>query len=401
MWRPRLVTAFALAAELVLTLGAGTAATAAAPAVTSPVVTWAASADQVGQAVPDQTYRLIVHTSAGGSRLRIRLSNALGQQPITFGHAYAGVRQSGAAVTAGSNRPLSFAGSAAVTVPPGAVVQSDPLPGSVPPQSDLAISIYVQNASGTATGHGMAMATSYIADGDHAADQASSAFTTTTGSWYYLDALTVEAQASTGAVVALGDSITDGWHSTSDRNNRWPDYLARRLAADPGTNLKGVANEGISGNKVLSDGAGRSALNRLDQDVLSQPGLRTVILLEGINDLKAGDVTAADLIAGYRQIIARLHAAGKCVVGATVMPYEGWYEWTAAGEAVRQAVNTFIRTSGEFDATVDFDQQLRSPYDPARIFPPFDGGDHLHPNDKGMLVMADSINLASLNCSRK
>ena len=355
----------------------------------------------MGQAGADRTYRLVVRTSAGGSGMRIRLSNALGDQPVTFGRAYVGVRQAGAATITGSNRPLSFAGSGSVVVQPGDVVQSDPLPGNVPPQSDLIVSVYVQSASGTATGHGMAMQTSYIAAGDHAADDEASAFTTKTGSWFYLDTVSVDARSGTGAVAVLGDSITDGWQSTSDRNNRWPDYLARRLAADSGTNLKGVANEGISGNKVLSDGAGRSALHRLDRDVLSQDGLRTVILLEGINDLKAGDVSAESMIAGYRQIIARSHAAGKCIVGATVLPYQGWYEWNQAGETVRQQVNTFIRTSGEFDATVDLDRELRSPYNAARLFPPFDGGDHLHPNDKGMLVMADRVDLVSLNCTRR
>ena len=398
MWRPRTLVIALAVAELALGFGGTTTATAAAPTGTS-VVTWATSADQVGEAGPDQTYRLIVHTSAGGSGLRVRLSNALGQQPVTFGRAYAGVRRAGAAVTAGSNRPLTFAGSGSVTVQPGGVVRSDPLPGNVPPQSDLVISIYVQSASGTATGHGMAMQTSYLAAGDHAADVGATAFTRQIGSWFYLDALTVDARPGTAAVAVLGDSITDGWQSTSDRNNRWPDYLARRLAADPRTDIKGVANEGISGNKVLADGAGQSALHRLDRDVLSQQGVRTVILLEGVNDLKSGSgVTAEDLVAGYREIIARSHAAGKCVVGVTVLPFKGWYEWTEAAETVRQQVNTFVRTNGEFDATVDLDVALRSPYDHARMFPPFDGGDHIHPNDKGMQAMADGVNLAALSC---
>ena len=381
-----------------VTANGAAAASAVVPRSTS-IVTWAASADQVGDAGPDQTFRLIVHTSAGGSGLRIRLSNALGQQPVTFGRAYAGVRQAGAAVKAGSNRPLSFLGQGSVTLQPGDVVRSDPLPGTVPPQSDLVISLYVETASGTATGHGMAMQTSYIAIGDHAAEPAAGAFTRSTGSWFYLDALTVDAPLGTGSVVVLGDSITDGWQSTSDRNNRWPDYLARRLAADAHTGIKGVANEGISGNKVLADGAGQSALHRLDRDVLSQDGLRTVILFEGVNDLK-GDTgaSAAELIAGDRQIIARAHAAGKCVVGATILPFKGWYEWNAASEAVRQEVNTFVRTSGEFDATVDFDATLRSPYDHTRLFPPFDGGDHLHPNDKGMQSLAETMNLTQLSC---
>lgn len=391
MWSPRLLAT----ASAAVTLLSPAIAAAAAP----PVVTWAASADQVGAAVPDQTYRLVVHTSVGGSGLRIRLSNAFGEQPVVFGRAYAGVRQAGAALVPGSNRPLSFDGAASVTVQPGVVVYSDPLPGTVAARSDLVISLYVRQAAGTATGHGMAMQTSYLAAGDHAAEPDATAFTRQTGSWFYLDALVVDAH-DTGAVAVLGDSITDGWQSTSDHNTRWPDYLARRLATEPGAGLLGVANAGISGNKLLTDGAGQSALRRLDRDVLSQPGLRTVILLEGVNDIKSGSgVTAADMIAGYRQVIDRAHLLGKCVVGATVLPFHGWSEWTESAEAVRQAINTFIRTSGEFDATIDLDQALRSPYDHTRLFPPFDGGDHLHPNDKGMQAMADTVDLSALRCA--
>ena len=373
------------------------------PAVTSgsPIVTWAASADHVGEAGPDRTYRLIVHTSAGGSGLRIRLSNALGRRPVTFGRAYVGLRRGGAAVKSDSNRPLSFSGQGSVTVQPGDTVRSDPLPGVVPAESDLVISLYVPTASGPATGHDLAMQTSYLAAGDHAAEVGGSAFTQPIRSWFYLDAITVDPRPGVGSVVALGDSITDGRNSTNDRNVRWPDYLARRLAADRHTDLKGVANEGISGNKVLSDGSGQSTLHRLDRDVLSQAGVRTVILFEGVNDLK-GDpgATAAELIAGYRRIIARAHAAGVCVIGATILPFQGWPEWNPAAEAVRQEVNAFVRTGGQFDATVDFDAALRSPDDRTRLFPPLDSGDHLHPNDKGMSVLAEAVNLNTLTCRR-
>jgi lysophospholipase L1-like esterase len=245
----------------------------------------------------------------------------------------------------------------------------------------------------------MALQTSYLAQGDHTAEESADHWTQTTSSWFYLDAVVVRTGARTGAVAALGDSITDGWASTADLNRRWPDYLARRLQ-QARTAVKGVANEGISGNKVLADGAGQSALNRLDRDVLSLPGVRTVFLFEGVNDIKAHTgVTAADMIAGYRQIIARAHAAGKCVVGATVGPFKGWSEWDEAAEDVRQQVNDFIRDSGEFDAVADFDRVLRSPYDPARMLPSFDGGDHLHPGDKGMQAMADAVDLTALDCA--
>jgi lysophospholipase L1-like esterase len=386
--------------NVVLAAVLGAVAPAAHPS-TAPVVTWAASAQQIGDVAPGQTFRQVVHTSVGGSSLRIRLSNAFGTGPVTFGHAYAGNRQPGSAAVQGANRQLTFGGAASVTVPAGGAVASDPLPGRVPALSDLLISVYVATAAGPGTGHGMAMQTSYLGPGDHAAEPGGQAFPQQTQSWFYLDELSVEAPARTGAVAVLGDSITDGWASTVDHNNRWPDYLARRLAADKRTSLEGVANEGISGNRVLADGAGQSAIGRLDRDVLALPGVRTVIVLEGVNDIKASPApTADDLIAGYQQIITRVHQAGKCVVGATVLPFNGWGEWTPSGEAVRQQVNTFIRTSGAFDAVIDLDEEMTSPYDASRLFPPFDGGDHLHPNDKGMQAMADTVDLAALACHR-
>jgi lysophospholipase L1-like esterase len=363
------------------------------------VVTWGAGADQMGEGTADRGYRLVVHTSAAGSGLRVRLSNAFGDRPLTLDSVYAGLQSQGAALKPGSNKRLTFDGARTVTVPTGATAWSDPLPGSLPAGTNLVVSLHSPDAAGPATGHWMAMQTSYIGQGDHTAEESAANWTDTTGSWWYLDAVSVRPSApATGAVVALGDSITDGWASTTDQNRRWPDYLARRLQkAD--TQVKGVADEGISGNKVLANGAGQAALNRLDRDVLSQPGVRTVFLFEGVNDIKAHTgVTAADLIAGYRQIVRRAHAAGKCVVASTVGPFEGWPEWDPAGEAIRQEVNQYIRTTGEFDGVADFDRILRSPYDQARMLPFLDGGDHIHPNDKGMEAMADSVDLAGLDC---
>ncbi|MGI5451898.1 SGNH/GDSL hydrolase family protein [Streptomyces sp. CA-249302] len=369
-----------------------------APADRRDVVTWGSSADRMGDGVADRGYRLVVHTSVGGSGLRVRLSNAFGDRPVTFDSVYAGVQQTGADLVRGSNHRLTFEGARSITVPAGAVALSDPLPGRVPAATDLVVSIHSPDAAGPATGHWMAMQTSYVTSGDHTAEESAANWSETTGSWAYLDAVSVRPPAGTAAVVALGDSITDGWQSTTDLNRRWPDYLARRLAK-AATDIKGVADEGISGNKVLADGAGQSALNRLDRDVLSQPGVRTVFLFEGVNDIKAHTgVTAQDLIAGYREIAERAHAAGKCVVGATVAPFKGWSEWDPGAEAVRQEVNTYLRGSGDFDAVTDFDHILRNPYDPERILPFFDGGDHLHPNDKGMQAMADAVDLKSLDC---
>ncbi|WP_406437872.1 SGNH/GDSL hydrolase family protein [Streptomyces sp. NBC_01613] len=370
-----------------------------APADHREIVTWGASADRMDNAVADRGYRLVVHTSAAGSDLRIRLSNAFGDRPVTFDSAYAGIQQDGAALVPGSNRRLTFAGARSVTVPAGATALSDPLPGRLPAASNLVVSIHSPDAAGPATGHWMAMQTSYATQGDHTAEEGAANWTEPIGSWFYLDAVAVRPPAGTGAVVALGDSITDGWQSTTDLDRRWPDYLARRLQS-AGTHVKGVANEGISGNKVLADGGGQSALKRLQRDVLSQPGVRTVFLFEGVNDIKAHTgVTAQDLIAGYREVAERVHAAGKCVVGATVAPFKGWSEWDQAGETVRREVNEFIRDSGEFDAVTDFDHILRSPYDPERMLPVFDGGDHLHPGDKGMQAMADAVDLKSLDCA--
>nr|WTC14021.1 SGNH/GDSL hydrolase family protein [Streptomyces anthocyanicus] len=375
--------------------------TAPAPASGSrhDVVTWAASADRVGDAAADRGYRMVVHTSVGGREPRVRLSNVFGDRPLTLDSVYAGIQSSGAALRSGSNRRLTFAGARTVTVPAGQTVLSDALPGSLPAGTQLVVSVHSPDAAGPATGHGMAMQTSYTAWGDHTAREDASDWTDTIGSWFYLDAVTVRTDARTGAVAVLGDSITDGWQSSTDLNRRWPDHLARRLQ-QASTDVKGVANEGISGNKVLADGAGQSALGRLDRDVLSQPGLRTVFLFEGVNDIKAHTgVTASDMIAGYREIVRRAHAAGKCVVGATVGPFKGWPEWDPAAESVRREVNEFVRNSGEFDAVTDFDHVLRSPYDPERVLPFFDNGDHLHPNDKGMRALADAVDLTSLDCA--
>ncbi|GAB1333761.1 SGNH/GDSL hydrolase family protein [Streptomyces sp. E-15] len=399
--RCRLAAAL-LAALACLPVSAARAATPPAPATrASGVVTWAASADRMGEGTAGQGYRLVVRTSVGGDDLRVRFSNAFGDRPLTLDGVHAGLRAQGAALRPGSNRPLTFGGSRVVTVPAGAAVWSDPLPGRVPAGADLVVSLRTPDAAGPATGHWMAMQTSYTGPGDHTAEESGAGWTGTTGSWWYLDSVSVRpSRAADGAVAALGDSLTDGWQSTTDLNRRWPDYLARRLRT-AGAAVQGVANEGISGNMVLADGAGQAALHRLDRDVLSQPGVRTVFLFEGVNDLKAHTgVTAADLVAGYREIARRAHAAGKCVVAATVGPFKGWPEWDPPAEAVRQEVNAYLRGSGEFDAVTDFDRVLRSPYDPERMLPFFDGGDHVHPNDKGMQALADAVDLNRLDCAR-
>ncbi|MDQ0758103.1 SGNH/GDSL hydrolase family protein [Streptomyces canus] len=389
---------------LAVTVAAAALQATPAPAAVSPpdgVITWGTSAYPIGDSAADRGYRMVVHTSVGGHDPRIRLSNAFGHQPVTFDSVYAGLQLKDAELVRGTNRQLTFDGSSSVTVEPGATVYSDPLSGRLAAGSNLVVSLHTPDAAGPVTGHWMALQTSYATQGDHTAEESGAHWTEGIGSWFYLDAVSVRTPGATGAVVALGDSITDGWQSTSDHNRRWPDYLARRLQKAH-TTVKGVANEGISGNKVLADGAGPSALNRLDRDVLSQPGVRTVFLFEGVNDLKAHTgVTAPDLIAGYREIVDRAHDAGKCVVVSTIAPFKGWPEWDPAAETVRQGVNDFVRSHREeFDAVTDFDRVLRSPYDHERMLPVFDGGDHIHPNDKGMQAMADSVDLNSLDCAR-
>ncbi|MGW4303713.1 SGNH/GDSL hydrolase family protein [Streptomyces sp. NPDC004646] len=362
------------------------------------VVTWAASAERLPHDGADRSYRLLVRTSVGGDGLRVRLSNAFGDRPLRVNAVHAGLGGRGAAVR--DNRRLAFHGRPSVTIPRGAEVWSDPLRGHVRAGALLAVSLHTPDAAGPATGHAMALRTSYTAPGDRTADRSAAPWTRTTNSWWYLDAVSVRPDhPATGAVAALGDSITDGRGSTPDRDLRWPDLLARRLAR---TSLAGVADEGISGNRVLTDGGGGpGALGRLDRDVLELPGVRTVILFVGVNDLKAGTgVTAADLLAGYRNIVRRAHAAGTCVVGATIAPFQGWPEWSPAAEAVRREVNHHLRGGDGFDAVVDFDRALRDPRRPERLRPAYDSGDHLHPGDRGMRALADAVDLGSLRCAR-
>ncbi|MEU5364113.1 SGNH/GDSL hydrolase family protein [Streptomyces sp. NPDC005925] len=365
------------------------------------VVTWAAGAQQLGEGVPGRGYRLVVHTSVGGTAPRVRLSNAHGRRPVTFDSVYAGLRERGPELARGTNRRLTFDGERSVTVPAGGSALSDPARLAVPAAADLAVSFHSPDAGGPATGHWLAMQTSYVTRGDHGAEESGAHWGRTTYSWFHLDAVSVRPTPRTGAVAVLGDSLTDGWRSTTDTNRRWPDLLAERLRRAHSA-VRGVANEGIAGGKVLSDGAGPGTLNRLGRDVLSQPGVRTVFLFQGINDIKyRPGVTAPELLAGYREIVTRAHAAGKCVVGATLAPFKGWTEWTPAAEAVRQDVNRAIRRGGLFDAVADADHALRDPRRPWHLRPAYNSGDHLHVNDRGMHALADAVPLESLSCGRR
>jgi lysophospholipase L1-like esterase len=335
--------------------------------------------------------------------VRIRLSNTFGPAPVHVAAAYIGRRATGAAI-AGDPVPLTFGGQPDVLVGDGADVLSDPARLDVPALSDLAVSIYIPTDSGLPTEHadgGNAHQTSYLASGDHAGDVDGAAFTGTTTSWLFLSGVSVQAKHAAD-VVPLGDSITDGTASSTDTNHRYPDFLARRLAAQPGPDRLGVLNEGIGGNEVLRTsaccGASPSALARLDRDVIGQDGVRDVILLEGINDIGGDAADAPSLIAGLKQLAAQLHSHGIRVLGGTITPSFGrpGSYGTQHTEDVRQQVNGWIRSSGTFDAVVDFDQAVRDPADPRRVLSAYDSGDHLHPNDAGYQAMADAVPLDEL-----
>jgi lysophospholipase L1-like esterase len=351
----------------------------------------------------DQTLRLVVHASIGGARVRIRLSNEMGTTPLHIGAARIALRADGADIVTGSDRALTFGGKPDIVLAPGAPALSDPVDLDVRPLSDLAVSLYLPGASSATTLHGTASQTSYVSPaGDFSA---APVFPTqrTLLSWPFLTEVAVEARGA--AIVTLGDSITDGTRSTPDTNKRWPDWLARRLQTirDPGAGLNarlGVVNRGISGNRLLSNAAegslaGRGIQERFDRDVLATSGVRYMTLMIGINDIggspAADPVTAEDLIAGYRQVIARAHAHGIAVFGATLTPFEGAGYYSPEKDAVRRAVNDWIRSGDAFDAVIDFDRVTRDPAHPARLLPAYDSGDHLHPGDLGYQAMGNAV----------
>jgi lysophospholipase L1-like esterase len=351
----------------------------------------------------NQTLRMIVRTSIGGNRVRVHLSNDFGTAPLTIGAAHIALRDKESAIVQGSDRPLLFSGKPSCTIPAGAQMLSDPVDLNVPALGDVAISVYVPGETGPATQHATGLHTSYISKtGDFTS---ASAFTepATTQSWYLVAGIDVMASADAAAIVAFGDSITDGATSTPDTNRSWPSLLAERLQANPATKNLAIVNQGISGNRVLRDGAGVSALARFDRDVLSQAGVKWVVIMESINDIGIGfregsapidSVTADDLIGGLRQMIARAHTHGIKVIGATLTPYQGAAYYTDKGEEVRMAINQWIRTGGEFDYVVDFDAATRDAANAKTFRADYNIRDHLHPNDAGYKAMADAIDLS-------
>ncbi|HSR07756.1 MAG TPA: SGNH/GDSL hydrolase family protein [Bryobacteraceae bacterium] len=358
----------------------------------------------------DQTVRMVVRVSLGGRRIRVRLSNAQGRGPLMVGAAHVALHGQGSAIVPGSDRVLLFNGKGTVMIPAGAQMISDAVDLEVPALGDLAISVFVPGDSGPPTLHALGLQTTYIsAPGRDLTGQASMEGATTAEYWCWLSGVDVLAPADAAAIVAYGDSITDGATSTVNTNRSWPSILAQRLQANRATKDLAVVNTAISGNRLLHDFVGTSALARFERDVLSEPGVKWVTLLEGINDIgfsnlpnaSAGDaVTAEDVIGALRQIVERAHVHGIKVLGGTLTPYAGAAYYDEKGEARREAVNQWIRTSGTFDALVDFDAVVRDPKNPKQIRAEFNISDHLHPNDAGYKAMADAIDLAIFSSHR-
>lgn len=355
----------------------------------------------------DATVRQVVRLSAGGSTLRVHLSNAFGLQPLHFTsvHIARAVAPGSSAIVAGTDRALTFGGKTEATVPAGAEYLSDPVSVAVAPLASVAISYFLELPPEGETSHPGSRATTYFVHGDHVAD-AELTGAKTAEHWFEIGEVDVEAGPGAAAVAALGDSITDGHASTTNGNDRWTDVLAERLQAEPETRAIGVLNEGIGGNHLLTDGLGPNALARFDRDVLAPAGVRWVIVFEGVNDLgglsRQGAASAAmhtdlveRMIAAYEQMIARAHAHGLKVIGATITPFAGsdYYHPDAAIERDREAVNAWIRAAGHFDAVLDFDKVVRDPAHPEQLLPAYDCGDHLHPNPKGYRALGESVPL--------
>jgi lysophospholipase L1-like esterase len=371
------------------------------------VGTWATAPVPVGGiALAGQTVRMISRISIGGSRFRVRISNAYGAGDLAVGAAHLGLRSHGAVIVDGSGRPLTFNGSPSTTVPAGAIVVSDPVVLDLAPLSDLAVSVYLPGEvpeSFQLTGHDPAHQTNYISPAGNFTATTEMPVQEETEVFLLVTGIEVLAPRVVGGIVAFGDSLTEGNLSELEANNRWPDQLARRLVAAEGRQL-GVVNQGVGGGRMLHDGPGESGFRRFDRDVLAQPGVTHVVVLLGVNDLrnsqkKADEIVSADdLIAGLSQLGVRAHAAGLTAFVGTVLTWENETfnggNYTPDGEAKRQTLNAWIRDNDVFDAVIDFEAALRDPDHPTRMLPQWDSGDHLHPNDLGYTHMADSIDLA-------
>ncbi len=349
----------------------------------------------------DTTFREIVHLSLGGDSARVILTNEFGLESLSISAASIAMRTTGSTIDATTARPLTFGGHSSAMIPPGALVVSDPVALKLPPFADVAVSLSVPAQKITqVTHHSFANQTSYTAPGN-VVGAATLESPATITNWPFLKGIDVVGGGDSAAIVAFGDSITDGARSTKDANQRWPDLLAKRLQGNKKTRGLGVLNEGIGGNRVLHDVTGPSALARFDRDVLAQAGVKYLIILESINDIgHALDpvnpydvVSSEDLIAGLSQLAARAHTHGIKVYGATLTPYVGAKYSSPAGEQEREKVNQWIRTTNLLDGFIDFEKATQDPSKPEVFSSVADGGDHLHPGDAGYKAMADSIDL--------
>lgn len=372
------------------------------------VATWATSQQltEKGNLPPDPgfseaTVRQKLRVSIGGEKFRVRFSNEFGNGPLTLEAVHVALADgfADARIQPGTSRALTFRGAGSVTIQPGATVISDPVDLPLAPMADVAVTTVTKASPSDLTGHPGSRTTSYFAYGGAAPDAADLPEAKRTDHWYFMCSLDVWTKKPAAAVAILGDSITDGRGSTHNHNDRWPDILSQRLRANPATADVAVLNHGVGGGRVLRDGLGVSALRRFDRDIIAQPGVKWLIILEGVNDLGTSSpetvaVTAQELIAAYDQMITRAHDHGIKVYGATIMPFGGFKSYdTPEREAARQAVNAWIRTGGRFDAVIDFDAVARDPEIPAKLSAATDGGDHLHLSAGGYRIIADSIDL--------
>ena len=402
----RIMRCVGLVPVTILLLAVTTSGKAQSPNRPQWVGTWAASpmlADGGFRVHPFAavTLREIVHISNGGQQLRVRFTNEFGLDPLIIGDAHVALSAGGPDIQDATDHALTFGGASVGRIPPGAILYSDPVSLAIAPLSDVAVSFYLPSqVMRTETLHISANQDNYTVGGDLCAAKTLSQ-PVNLQSWYFLDGIDVPAVEGARAIVTLGDSITDGSHSTIDANRRWPDVLAARLKQDPGFNQVSVLNEGIGGNRVVNDATGPSALARLDRDVLSQNGVRYVIVLESINDIgrfsrfqgPEDDITTEQLEQGLKQIADAAHEHGIKAIGATLTPYGGAGYYSDKGEKTREDINNWIRQSGTFDGVVDFDHATGDPQNPTHFNPLYDSGDHLHPNDAGYKAMGESIDL--------
>jgi lysophospholipase L1-like esterase len=350
----------------------------------------------------DNTLRQIVCVSIGGNRLRVRFSNEFGTSPVTLDTVHIAVSAGGSAIDPDTDKALLFDGKPEVTIAPDTAVTSDPFKFTLEPRTHIAITIHFGNTSPDVTGHPGSRTTSTLLPGN-AVSAVDFSGAVRTDHWYIINGIDVVATESAAAVVVLGNSIADGRGSGTNKQNRWPDELARRLQENTDTPQVAVLNEGIGGNCVLRDCLGPAALSRFERDVIGQNGVRWVVILEGINDIgqtlgaEAASAAAGNLIAAYGQMIDRAHAEGIRVYGATLLPFGGSSYDSVDREAARKQVNEWIRSSGRFDAVIDFEEAMHDPANPLRLLPAADTGDHLHPNETGHRMMAEAVDLTLFN----